>query len=81
MNAAVSDEKWCKNCRLLIMAPPLVHYKRTAMEGLTTTGAPLAGDRMWNNLFCLPRCGHHHTVYPRYASYTIVSMEIASLVS
>ena len=66
---------------LLIMAPPLAHCKHTAMEGLATLGAPLASDRMWNNFFCLPRSGHHHTVYPRYASYTIVSMGIVSLVS
>ena len=81
MRAAVSDEKLCKNVSLLIMAPPLAHYKHTAMEGLATSGAPLARDRMWNNLFCLPRSGHHLTVYVGYASYTIVSMEIASLVS
>ena len=77
MNVAVSDEKWCKNC-LLIMAPPLAHYQRIGMEGLATLKASFTRDRTWNNL---PRDGHHLTVYPRHTSYTIVSMGIASLVS
>ena len=78
-NAAISDEKWCKNCQSMTTERLPSHYKSMAVSEVAMLQGTLARGKHPRYHTSLSRRGHHRTAYLRRVSCITALTEIANL--